>query len=600
MTGHLLACTVAAVAALCAVWALGRGPARWRYAILLAALLRFGFPTGWLDRAGRSLAPMLPAPNPPQALEDLRRLLLHPGSLAGLPAAPVHSAAPSFWLILWITGAAACWIAWARRLRLRPSAVRPPDAAESTAFEQARRSMAIARPVDLRIVGAEWVPGAIGLWRPAVALPEGLAAQLTGPELEAVLAHELAHILRRDNFWAAAAHAIAAAFWFHPLVWWIERHLLAEREAACDELVLRRGAAPETYLSGILKVCRMAFAGAAGYAGANGSNLEIRMERIMNLPRASRFERVMAGALMALATLFPLAGGYLRAQPQPQTLFDQGTRLLNEKRYDEAEQAFRRAYESDHSVRSLSAIAETEMAAGRSGEAVALMEEEAARDPQRRDLQMAFGNTAVRAGRYDLAAGVFQRMIADSPADSADTYLRLGETYRRMGNFPAAIDALRHAVDGKPDNAVAENTLALVLDASGQAAEAEQEYIKVLQLDRTNGVARNNLAYLYATHGGSLDEALDLAKDARLFLPQLPETADTLGYIYLVRKEAGNAFANFREAVLAYPANPEYRHHLLDALSQMKTPPANASVLSQALRAEPTTANQELVRGLLK
>lgn len=613
MMAHLIACTLAAAAALAAAWALRRGPARWRYALLLAALMRFAVPTMWLESAGRFLVPLLPAAaRAPQAIEDLRRLLAHPGPLAPDPAAPLHSAGPSWLFLLWTSGAAACLWAWARQFRLRPVAVRPSDTAESQAFDRARRSLGIVPAVELRIVAPDFVPGALGLWRPAVALPDGLAAQLTAPELEAVLAHELAHILRRDNLWAAAAHAIVAVFWFHPLAWWMERRLLAERETACDELVLARGASPETYLSGILKVCRMTFAGAHGYAGANGSRLEIRMERIMSasIPRSSRFQRIAAGTLVSLAALFPLAGVYLRAQPQRQTddqvqarsLFDQGKALLEQKDYDEALRTFRRAYELDPgNVRSLLGMAEVEFALGRTDEAVALLDQESARHPERRDLQLALGNIAVRAGRYALAVSVYTKLLADANSGEAgDLQLRLGETYRRMGNLPQAIFALRRAVEMTPEAVVPQNTLALALDAAGRFPEAEQAYRQVLRLDPNNGIARNNLAYLLASHGGDLDEALDLARHALQSLPQVAETADTLGYVYLARNNAREAFAAFRDAVRLDLTNRTYRNHLLDALGRLSDPPSNAAALQEALRAEPGAANQDLVRGLLK
>ena len=78
MMAHLAAATLAALVAIAAAGALRRAPARWRYAMLFAALLRFAVPTGWLDRAGRWLAPVLPAPvRTPQAIEDLQRLLRH-------------------------------------------------------------------------------------------------------------------------------------------------------------------------------------------------------------------------------------------------------------------------------------------------------------------------------------------------------------------------------------------------------------------------------------------------------------------------------------------------------------------------------------------
>jgi hypothetical protein len=53
--------------------------------------------------------------------------------------------------------------------------------------------------------------------------------------MEAMLAHELCHVRRRDNLVAAMHMMVEAVFWFHPLVWWIGVRLMEERERACDE-----------------------------------------------------------------------------------------------------------------------------------------------------------------------------------------------------------------------------------------------------------------------------------------------------------------------------------------------------------------------------
>ena len=50
--------------------------------------------------------------------------------------------------------------------------------------------------------------------------------------------------------------AVEAIFWFHPLVWWIGSRMIAERERACDEEVLKMGCEPTEYVEGILQVCR--------------------------------------------------------------------------------------------------------------------------------------------------------------------------------------------------------------------------------------------------------------------------------------------------------------------------------------------------------
>ena len=62
-------------------------------------------------------------------------------------------------------------------------------------------------------------------------LPEGIADRLTEPQLEAVLAHELAHVRRHDNLWASLHMVVEAVYWFHPLVWWIGARLEAGTRA---------------------------------------------------------------------------------------------------------------------------------------------------------------------------------------------------------------------------------------------------------------------------------------------------------------------------------------------------------------------------------
>jgi len=617
MTAHLVWATVTGLVAVAAAWAVRKGAARWRYAILLAALVRFAVPTGWVQAVGARLAPMVPVQTrTTQAVEDLRRLLLRPGPAADVGRVPGRGSGSAGAAVVWVwaAGTAACLWVWARRTAVRIGAIRAANAAETEALARACRSLGMRGALELRIASADMAPGALGWWRPAVVLPEGLSAQLSSAEIEAVLAHEVAHILRRDNLWAAVAHAVVSVFWFHPLVWWIERRMLEERETACDEMVVGIGTHPEVYLSGILKVCRMAFAGAEGYAGANGSNLEMRMERIMarNAARVSGGARALAGALVGVAVMLPLAGGYLKAQQQESQekagqargFFEQGTAALSQKQYDAAERAFRQAHEADpENVRYFSGIVEARIEAGHGDEALALARDEAAKRPQNEELQMVLGNVAVRTGNYELAVATFTRIRNGMDGKSSrlgELYTRLGETYRRMGDLGQAITALKRAVEYQPEAPAPLATLALTLDTAGQTGEAEQAYRGVLKLDPKNGVALNNLAFLLASHGGDLDEAIEYANAAREALPKLTEVMDTLGYIYLARKQSDAAFGAFREAVLQAPGVKDYRSHLLLSIEQQRDRSAKAEELRVALREEPTAENQERVKKLLQ
>ena len=87
----------------------------------------------------------------------------------------------------------------------------------------------------------------MGAFHPVLLLPEGVADQLSGTELEAIVAHEVCHWRRRDNLTASLRMVVEAIFWFYPLVWWLETRLIAERERACDEAVVAAGCDPNAY-----------------------------------------------------------------------------------------------------------------------------------------------------------------------------------------------------------------------------------------------------------------------------------------------------------------------------------------------------------------
>jgi bla regulator protein BlaR1 len=78
-----------------------------------------------------------------------------------------------------------------------------------------------------------------GILRPVLLWPAGISERLVDAQLEAILAHEMSHVRRRDNLAAALHMLVEAVFWFHPLVWWIGARLVEERETACDHEVLR-------------------------------------------------------------------------------------------------------------------------------------------------------------------------------------------------------------------------------------------------------------------------------------------------------------------------------------------------------------------------
>jgi uncharacterized protein (TIGR03435 family) len=165
-----------------------------------------------------------------------------------------------------------------------------------------------------------------GIRKPCLLLPEGIADRLTPPQLEAILAHELRHVERRDNLTAAIHMLVETIFWFHPCVWWIRARLMEERERACDEEVVRMGTEPQVYAESILKVCEFYLTSPAPCAGVTGGELKKRIAGIM-AKRIFHKLNLAQKALLAAATIGAVGGpiavglaGAPRAQSQAQAV----------------------------------------------------------------------------------------------------------------------------------------------------------------------------------------------------------------------------------------------------------------------------------------
>lgn len=626
MIEHLVASTIAAFIAVVAALALRRQSARLRCTILFLALLRFAIPTQGLTNAGSKLAGLLPSPGPSlQVFGEFSRLVT-PTSI--LPKAPKASAA--FWTVedaaslIWAGVFSIGLAIFARRAFRTVPTVRLPDPAEIDALSRAAHALNLERQVELRITAADRVPGALGWWRPTVVLPDGLSTHLSESELQAVLAHELAHVRRHDNVSAAAARVIVSVFWFYPLLWWIERWMLSEREAACDEIVLSHGARPEDYVAGILKVCRMSFAGEAGYAGATGSNLKNRMEQIMSATFSSplsRSLRALPGMLVAIALLVPMATGFLRGQTRTTTsnsidaLYRSGAACFEEGRYKEAEEAFRKIYQLDPgNFKGIVGLAEVYMRENKQDEAIRFVQSEADKNPTRLEFRTALGNLFVRVGKDDLAIAEFQRALDSGTKDSktvGDLYFRIGEADRRMGDLNAAIRAFQQAKAADPNNTKVLLQLALIangesdLDGTGRQSEVKSAYDQLLKAEPDNAIALNNLAFIKANEGVDLDGALAMARRALQKAPNSPDIMDTVGWIYLKKGMSDEAIGAFRNAVqaardLRAPERPAFHYHLAMALIQKGDNSGAMQELQAALKNNPSNTEEQEIKGLMQ
>jgi uncharacterized protein (TIGR03435 family) len=150
-------------------------------------------------------------------------------------------------------------------------------------------------------------PVTVGWFRPRVILPAAWPNWAQG-KLEAVLIHEGEHARRRDPLLQGLSLLNRAVFWFHPAAWWLDCHLSALAEQACDDVVLSRGFCANDYSEYLIDMARsVTRAGArvnlTGVA-MPGSSLPRRILRIMEqapVVRVSRTRMTLAAFLCAFS-----------------------------------------------------------------------------------------------------------------------------------------------------------------------------------------------------------------------------------------------------------------------------------------------------------
>ncbi|HEY6346388.1 MAG TPA: M56 family metallopeptidase [Bryobacteraceae bacterium] len=129
------------------------------------------------------------------------------------------------------------------------------------------------------------IPVTIGWIRPAILLPPEWR-EWDRFKLNAVLAHEGAHVRRRDGLIAAIARINRCIFWFHPLAWWLERRLALLAELACDEASVVATGDPKQYASLLLEMTRVVDISAGRLRGhaltmAAGSHIGRRVRALL-------------------------------------------------------------------------------------------------------------------------------------------------------------------------------------------------------------------------------------------------------------------------------------------------------------------------------
>jgi bla regulator protein blaR1 len=311
LANHLWQSTFAVLALWPLTLVLRRNRAAVRFWLWMAASVKFLIPFALLVSIGGQLhwrsATVVRPPEFSAVISQFGRPF--PTSVPAATHAVAHTPDlfPSILFGLWLCGATLGLIFWLQSLR-RMHAIR-----------RAAAPLAFDFPIPVVSSPARLEPGVLGICRPVLLLPEGLSERLTPAQLKAVLAHELCHVRRHDNLTGAIHMLVEIIFWFHPLVWWIRARLVAERERACDEEVLRTCPDASVYAEGILNVCRFYVESPPlSVAGVTGANLKTRIEEIVahrTAKNLSASRKLLLAAIGLAAVAAPIVFGAFGALP---------------------------------------------------------------------------------------------------------------------------------------------------------------------------------------------------------------------------------------------------------------------------------------------
>lgn len=207
------------------------------------------------------------------------------------------SAIVTLWLVLQSLHLA-IWVA--------RSSASAPETIQALSRE-VQTELGYCKHLDVRVGAEAGSPMAFQLLRPVIVLPRRTVETLSDEELRPVLAHEIAHLRRRDPLVNTVQILLFGIWWFHPAYWWLNRKLRSVREECCDDAVLALGAQPEDrYCQTLLDAARSSQIAVAGRVvlgfGESRSSLRQRITRIMD-PRVSKRARLGWLAVVVLAVV---------------------------------------------------------------------------------------------------------------------------------------------------------------------------------------------------------------------------------------------------------------------------------------------------------
>jgi len=212
-------------------------------------------------------------------------------------------------VMLWCSGVLLFSIrplwSWLNVCRLRKVGTSPVAESVREALQRIAERLQVTRRVEILASAVVSSPIVVGCFRSVILLPASFIANVPASQLEAIIAHELAHVRRHDYLVNLLQTLIETMFFYHPAVWWLSHCIRIERENCCDDLVVSTFGNRADYGRALLAVEEFRTAAALSKLAlsANGGSLLNRVRRLVDTSGANHNTNSAGAAALAILTL---------------------------------------------------------------------------------------------------------------------------------------------------------------------------------------------------------------------------------------------------------------------------------------------------------
>ncbi|MFO1003022.1 MAG: M56 family metallopeptidase [Planctomycetaceae bacterium] len=246
---------------------------------------------------------------------------------------------------VWLLGVLICsirpiwglWIQW----RLRHSGLLPVSESIQTTLTALIQKLRLTRAVRIAESALVKVPMVVGYLHPMILLPASVITGLTSSQLEAVLAHELAHVRRHDWLINTLQVIAETLLFYHPAVWWLSSRIRQERELCCDDIALGLNVDKAVFARTLLTLEELRQKALVPVMAATGGDLTARVRRLLITSHAtpSPTGGTVIGMFVVVGALVLMVTSLLASQPRDEAKTSQNATARTQSNYDETPDA---------------------------------------------------------------------------------------------------------------------------------------------------------------------------------------------------------------------------------------------------------------------